>query len=176
MDSITMMVSVVPGRIRLRHPTLKQKKVFDALVARLRPLGRLDGNFAVGSLLLTYPAQDTTVVGTVRKAIAEVMGAPVSTPAARGPVVVASKNVAGGKSPVAADDSAAALQARRTARLKRMRQKREINRWAKIGSIASMAVSLAALQSSKKLHAQAGMVFLAMMATHMGVHWRHTIR
>ncbi|MFA6022394.1 MAG: hypothetical protein WC722_19215, partial [Rhodospirillales bacterium] len=52
----------------------------------------------------------------------------------------------------------------------------EINRVAKAGAMASMAVSLLALGTSKKLHAQAGAVFVAMMLAHMAVHWRRTFK
>ena len=54
--------------------------------------------------------------------------------------------------------------------------KQDLNRLAKIGAVVSMAVSLAALGTSKKLHAQAGYVFVAMMLAHMAVHWRRTFK
>lgn len=54
--------------------------------------------------------------------------------------------------------------------------KRDINRAAKIGALLSLALSLAALPASRRLHAQAGAVFVALTLLHIGVHWRQTLR
>lgn len=54
--------------------------------------------------------------------------------------------------------------------------KRDLNRAAKIGAMLSLALSLAALPGNRRLHAQAGAVFVALTLVHMAVHWRQTFR
>lgn len=140
--------SVLPGRIRLRHPLLRDAKRHAALTARLAPLATLEGDAAVGSLLLRFDPALRDMPARIRAELAAVWpqaAAPqVPTPHRHKP--------------------------------RKNKAKWEVNRAAKIGAILSMAVSLAALGSSRKLHAQAGMVFLGMMLTHMAVHWRRTLK
>ncbi|MBR9973322.1 hypothetical protein [Magnetospirillum sulfuroxidans] len=149
MDSVNVFASVLPGRIRLRHPLLRDKSRHDALTARLQALAQVEGNPALGSMLLRFDPDDGTMQARIRAEVAAVL------PAIARPVPHVAQRIA--------------LTAPRKA-------KWEINRVAKIGAMASMAVSLLALGTSKKLHAQAGAVFVAMMLTHMAVHWRRTLK
>lgn len=140
--------SVLPGRIRLRHPLLRDSKRHAALAARLAPLAAIEGDAAVGSLLLRFDPALRDMPARIRAELAEVW-------------------------PKATVPQAPAPHRHKP---RKNKAKWEVNRAAKIGAILSMAVSLAALGSSRKLHAQAGMVFLGMMLTHMAVHWRRTLK
>lgn len=143
---MTHLVSVLPGRIRVRHPALREDERYRALSGRLAALATLTGDPAVGSLLLTYDPSRIApawMEERVRAEVAAVLPAPASggDPARRGRPL-----------------------------------KRSVNRAAKIGAVAAMAVSLAALGSSRRLHAQAGLVAVALTLVHMAVHWRQTLR
>lgn len=152
MDYVNVFASVLPGRIRLRHRVLRDPAVHAGLSARLGEMVRVQGDPAVGSLLLTFDPAASDMEGRVRAIVAEILPA---EPAAKKPVPHVGKRIA--------------LKRPKTA-------KQELNRAAKIGAVVSMAVSLAALGTSKKLHAQAGFVFVAMMLAHMAVHWRRTFK
>lgn len=141
--------SVLPGRIRLRHPLLRDAKRHAALTARLAPLAAIEGDAAVGSLLLRFDPTLRDMPARIRAELAAVW--PKAAAVAQAPAPHRHKP-------------------------RKNKAKWEVNRAAKIGAIVSMAVSLAALGSSRKLHAQAGMVFLGMMLTHMAVHWRRTLK
>ena len=140
--------SVLPGRIRLRHPLLRDAKRHAALTARLAPLVMVEGDAAVGSLLLRFDPAQRDMPARIRAELAAVWPQEIAAP-----------------SPVP-----------RRHKPRKNKAKWEVNRAAKIGAVLSMAVSLAALGSSRKLHAQAGVVFLGMMLTHMAVHWRRTFK
>lgn len=160
MDPVNPFVSTLPGRIRLRHPALRAQPSHAALAARLAALGVVvQGNPAIGSLLLTFDAADAGMPARIRAEVAAALPHPApehgASPARAVPHV--GKRIALPKS-------------------RKASAKWEINRAAKIGAIVSMAVSLAALGTSKKLHAQAGIVFVAMMLAHMAVHWRRTLK
>ena len=154
MDHVTVFASVLPGRIRLRHPLLRDGARHAALSERLAALVAVEGNPRLGSLLLRFDPADSGMEARIRAEVAAALPAP--EPAAR-PVPHVGKRIALPKSRKAA-------------------AKWEINRAAKIGAIVSMAISLAALGTSKKLHAQAGFVFVAMMLAHMAAHWRRTFK
>lgn len=141
--------SVLPGRIRLRHPLLRDAKRHAALTARLAPLAMVEGDAAVGSLLLRFDPAQRDMPARIRAELAAVWP----------------QEIAASPPPVP-----------RRHKPRKNKAKWEVNRAAKIGAILSMAVSLAALGSSRKLHAQAGVVFLGMMLTHMAVHWRRTFK
>lgn len=146
---MTVFASVLPGRIRLRHPLLRDAVRHRDLAARLRPLAVVDGNPVVGSLLLRFDPADPDAEARIRAEVAAVLPS-TSVPAAPSP------------SPP---------------RRKRKRSaKWDVNRIAKLGAVASLALSLAALGGSKRLHAQAGAVFVVLMAVHMAVHRRHLFR
>jgi hypothetical protein len=144
MTDKTAFVSVLPGRIRLRHPLLRDGGRHRALTARLLPLAQVEGNPAIGSLLLYFDPADTGLETRIRAEVAAVL-------------------------PIDPSPVPAALPQPHKA-------KWQINRAAKIGAVASMAVSLAALGTSRKLHAQAGALFVMMMLTHMATHWRRTFK
>lgn len=149
MAAMNPFVSVLPGRIRLRHPLLRQAAVREALAERLRPLATVESHAATGSLLLRFDPADGELVGRLRSEVAAIL-------------------------PDAPTASAPALP--RAGQRGRLKPKWRLNQAAKIGAIASMAVSLAALGSSRKLHARAGQVFLLMAATHIAMHWRRTFK
>lgn len=141
-------VSAVPGRIRLRHPTLRRpdrhREVADRLVA-VDGLRVAEGNPAVGSLLVLYD------------------------PAALDPAEAEARVVA-----VAVPDSASAPAAAPAPAARPMAQPvaSRINRAAKIGMLGSMAATLAALTVGKRLHAGAGTLFVALMLVHIVNHRR----
>lgn len=144
--------SVLPGRIRLRHPLLRDSRRHAALAARLAPLAAIEGDAAVGSLLLRFDPVQRDMPARIRAELAAVWPKAAVAP------------------------TPALVPAPHRHKPRKNKAKWEVNRAAKIGAILSMAVSLAALGSSRKLHAQAGVVFLGMMLTHMAVHWRRTLK
>lgn len=151
MSPVNPFASVLPGRIRLRHPLLRDRDVRERVLDSLRPLADIASNPAVGSLLLRFDPTDGDREARIRAEVAAMF------------------NTA---EPSAAPDPAPAAHAPR----RRRRAKWELNRAAKIGAVASMAVSLAALGSSRKLHAQAGVLSVALTLIHMLVHRRHMLR
>lgn len=153
MDGVTAFVSVLPGRIRLRHPALRERARHAELTTRLQKLVQVESNPTLGSLLLRFAPGDDDVVALIRAEVAAVLPAALADAPRPRPHM-----------------------GQRIALARPRKAKWEINRAAKIGAMVSMAVSLAALGSSKKLHAQAGMVFVAMMLVHMAVHWRRTLK
>lgn len=146
-----MFVSVVPGRIRLRHSLLRDPERHSLLYERLRGLVQVTSDPKVGSLLLRYDPADQTMESRIRAEVEAVL-------AAGGP-----------RSEAMLSDDAALARRRRQARSK-------INRVAKIGALAGMTASLAALGVSRKLHAQIGAVAVAMTLAHAAFHWRRTFR
>ncbi|NYZ13655.1 hypothetical protein HL658_13965 [Azospirillum sp. RWY-5-1] len=143
--------SALPGRIRLRHPLLRQPDRLRDAAARLAQLEGLrvaESNPAVGSLLVLYdPAalDPATVEAAVTAALEPVLhpgDAPAADPEA-GPPPAHGREVPD--------------------------LKRRINRAAKIGMMGSMAATLAALAVGKRLHAGAGTLFVALMLVHMTV-------
>ncbi|UYO56121.1 hypothetical protein [Rhodopseudomonas palustris] len=161
-DHTSAFVSVLPGRIRLRHRMLRDRSRYAALDARLRTLVAVDGDPAVGSFLLRYDPADTAMEARIRAEVAAVWAtmAPAEPP----------------ESPTA-DPEAAATANDPIQRLRRRAQTRStINRVAKLGALAGMAGTVAALGVSRKLHAQMGIVAIAATLTHLAVHWRRTFR
>lgn len=155
MDGMTAFVSVLPGRIRLRHALLRDAARHRALTARLQPLAEVEGNVAIGSLLLRFDPTDTGMEARIRTEVSMVLPAdPSAPPKPRSPPHVG----------------------KRIALPQSHKAKWQINRAAKIGAVISMVVSLVALGTSKKLHAQAGALFVIMMLTHMATHWRRTFK
>lgn len=153
MTDKTAFVSVLPGRIRLRHALLRHAGRFRDLTMRLQPLAQVEGNPAIGSMLLRFDPADAGIEARIRAEVAASLPAEEAIKPRSPPHV--GKRIA-----LAAPHKA----------------KWEINRAAKIGAVASMAVSLAALGTSRKLHAQAGALFVLMMLTHMAIHWRRTFK
>lgn len=155
MTDKTAFVSVLPGRIRLRHALLRDAVRHRALTARLQPLAEIEGNVAIGSLLLRFDPADTGLETRIRAEVAAVL--PINPSPSR-------------------PDRSSPHRGRRIALPQPHKAKWQINRVAKIGAVASMALSLAALGTSRKLHAQAGALFVMMMLTHMATHWRRTFK
>jgi hypothetical protein len=152
--------SVLPGRIRLRHPVLRNRDVHARILESLQEFAEIESNPAVGSLLLRFDPTDRDMEARIRAEVAAVFGA------AEPPAVEPASSAIADPAPTPA------LHAPR----RRRRAKWELNRAAKIGAVASMAVSLAALTTSRKLHAQAGVLAVALMLIHMLVHRRHVLR
>lgn len=153
---ISPIASALPGRIRLRHPGFRRSGHHQALASRLAALDGLrvaEGNPAVGSLLLLY---DPAVV-------------PPAT--AEAWVLGAALEVLGIAEPAPAAPSAPASSAKAAAPLKW-----PVNRVAKIGMMGSMALSLAALGTSKRLHAGAGALFVALALVHTTVHRKRLVQ
>lgn len=149
---MTAFVSVLPGRIRLRHALLRDATRHQSLTAQLQPLVEVEGNVAIGSLLLRFDPADSGMEARIRAEVATVL-------------------------PTVADKPRSSPHmGKRIALAQPHKAKWQINRAAKIGAVISMAVSLAALGTSKKLHAQAGALFVLMMLTHMATHWRRTFK
>lgn len=161
-DHTSAFVSVLPGRIRLRHRMLRDRSRYAALDNKLRTLVALDGDPAVGSFLLRYDPADTAMEARIRAEVAALW----ATMAPAGPP----------ESPTD-DPEAAATANDPIQRLRRRAQTRStINRVAKVGALAGMAGTVAALGVSRKLHAQMGVVAIAATLTHLAVHWRRTFR
>ena len=155
MTDKTAFVSILPGRIRLRHPLLRDTSRHRDLTARLLPLVQVEGNPVIGSLLLRFDPTDTGMETRIRAEVATVLPIDPSPPTT---------------------PRSSPHMGKRIALPQPHKAKWQINRAAKIGAVASMAVSLAALGSSRKLHVQAGAVFVMMMLTHMATHWRRTFK
>ena len=73
MDRVNVFVSVLPGRIRLRHPLLRHQGRHTALCDRLRPLVRLESDQAIGSLLLSYDPADASMESRIRAEVDAVL-------------------------------------------------------------------------------------------------------
>jgi len=159
MNPLNPFASVLPGRIRLRHPVLRNRDVHARVLERLQGFADIESNPAVGSLLLRFDPKDRGMEARIRAEVAAVLGA--AAPAADPPSAV-----------IADPAPTSAPHAPR----RRRRAKWELNRAAKIGAVMSMAASLAALRASRKLHAQAGVLAVALMLIHILVHRRHVLR
>lgn len=144
--------SAVPGRIRLRHPALRRAECHRALVERVTALDGLrvaEANAAVGSLLVLYDP------------------AGLAAPAAEAAVAAVAADVLGTQEPPG-DAPAPAAPPRPI----RGSSTWSVNRVAKIGMLTSMTATLAALTVGRRLHAGAGVVFLAFMLVHIAQHRR----
>lgn len=141
-------VSHLPGRLRLRHPDLRR-------IDRLQPLldeialwpgvTGLEGKAAIGSVLVRYdPARLSPAELEAR--LSNALPAPTT------------KTAKGAARPAYSFSIPA--------------PDRDANRWAKIGMVGTLGLSLAALAGSKRLHAVAGAAFLPLLAVHMLHHRR----
>lgn len=155
--SVTPIASALPGRIRLRHPLLRQPARNRDLADRIAALDGLrvaDSSTTAGSLLILYdPARTarTAAEAQVAAAAAAVLNIAPSPSAATPP------------SPAAPPSPPA------NGRAVGQTATRALNRAAKIGMMGSMVATLAALGVGKRLHAGAGAVFVAMMLVHMTI-------
>ncbi|OYD81200.1 hypothetical protein [Azospirillum brasilense] len=148
---ISPIASAVPGRIRVRHPSLRRTDRFQEALGRLEASDAVrvsESNPAVGSFLLTYDPAAVTPEDA-RSQVEALLSAALH-PAEAPPPSDAPAPVAEGK-PAAPE------------------LKWRINRAAKIGMMGSMAATLAALGVGKRVHAGFGTLFVAFMLVHMTV-------
>jgi len=153
--------SALPGRLRLRDPAWRSPDRNEALRVELAgwdKVGSVEGNPRGGSLLLRYdPAE--LAPSEIEARVAERFALPpkaassaaVSRPAPPRPVWSADALL----------DSVATRQA---------------NKISKIGLLASTALMLAALGFSKRLHAAAGGVNLALLLVHLAYNRQKMLR
>ncbi len=143
-----MIASSTPGRIRLRHPSLRDPQRSERLplqVARWRHVREVRANPQAGSLIVRYDNEklnDASLARRLESSITKLGATPLKLPAKPGG----------------------------TTRV-------QANRWAKRGMLGSLAVSLVlAAAGQKRWHALSGGGFLASLAVHLWVHRRHILR
>jgi len=144
-----MIVSSIPGRMRLRSHALRAGLRLERLradIAAMDGVKSMEWNRRVGSLLIHYDAAKTTrddFEVRVRAALEKISAAGQCT----------QKVGAGG-----------------TARVR-------ANRWAKRGMLASLAVSLVLAGAGlKRWHALTGILFLHALGVHLWAHRRYLFR
>ena len=144
-----MIVSSIPGRLRLRDRTLRDARRLETLRADLSAMDdveSVESNPRTGSLLVHYNAEGIAQ-GVFEARVRLAMG-----------------------NPCVATKPAPKVGAGGTARVK-------ANRWAKRGMLASLTVSLLlAVAGAKRWHAITGMLFLHALVVHLWVHRRHLFR
>lgn len=144
-----LLVSRVPGRIRLRDRALMDPAVNSRLVAEFTAwegVISVAGNSATGSLLLVYD-----VARIAAAEMEERVFATAARECGRGDTVPD-----GGQSRRPSFSGESLL--------------RRLNRPAKIGMLGSLTLSLAALAVNRRLHAAAGGLYLALLALHVARH------
>jgi hypothetical protein len=143
-------VSAVPGRLRVRDPRLSDRAVAQHVIdsaARKLPVLEARANPAACSVILRYDAQ-AIPLPEMRQRTEEVLAACLS-----------SQN---GDNPP--------KKRRRSARMR-------FNRYAKIGALSSLTVSLAsAYAGSRRLHVVTGWIFVACLCAHLAVFQRALLR
>lgn len=152
------LASRLPGRLRLRDRALRGRALYDSLMAEFRGwpgVVSLEGSLTTGSILLHYDVEQVSQADMEAKVMAAI--APVLGTAE--PVV-----------------SEAPAHVRAEAPAYRRALARRLNRYSKIGMMISLPLSLAALAASKRVHAGAGGLFVALMLVHMTVHRRHLLK
>ena len=141
-------VSAVPGRLRVRDPQLSDRTVAQHVIdstSRELPVLEARANPAACSVILRYDAK-VIPLPVMQKRTEDVLAA-----------CLASR---GGEHPP--------RRRRRSARLR-------VNRYAKIGALASLAASLAfAYAGPKRLHIVTGWVFVACLCAHLAI-FRRTL-
>jgi hypothetical protein len=151
----TLIASSIPGRLRLRHAALRnphQLERLRAATAGWQGVLAVATNPRAGSLLIRYdPVRLETKPCEQRAlaAVAEVLGL---RPVTAGPT---------------------RRHAGRPGGLPRVK----VNRWAKRGMLASLALSLAlAAMGHKSWHALVGIAFLHGLAVHLWIHRQRLLR
>jgi len=175
-------VSSIAGRLRLRHPALRQLGRLAQLEQELSGWPGVlawEGNAHTGSLLLHY---DVTVLAQAEceqraSAALQELLAPAQTPGM--PEVVPQAAQAGAASlapasgPVVAPEPARAERPTRPIGSARVRA----NRWAKRGMLLSLAATLLlAAAGAKRWHTVGGLLFLHALGVHLWVHRRHLLK
>ena len=152
------LVSSLPGRLRVRHHALRGTELHQGLLSAFRAWPGViaaEGNLKTGSILLHYDVARVAQVDMEARVLEAALGF------AAGPEPAA---------PEAPPQHPRSVSASRRALIRRL------NRYSKIGMLGSLALSLAALTASKRVHAGAGGVFVALMLVHMGVHRHHLLK
>ncbi|MBK6998866.1 MAG: hypothetical protein IPH35_02435 [Rhodoferax sp.] len=156
-----VLASCLPGRIRLRHPALREGRCNARLQAALHTLdGALivEPNVTVGSLLFHYDltrCDQRTMESQVAILCGRVLGEPAT----------------------ASDLPDEAKMATAPVVERRRSTPRQFNRVAKVAMLASFPLSLAlAALGKKNLHAVTGGVFTLFLLVHLGVHRRNLIK
>lgn len=141
------LVSRLPGRLRLRHPAIKDAAVCRRLadeIAAWDGVVSSDGTPVTGGLLLIYdPAR--VVPADMEARVTALVDRECGTAET-------------------ADRPSAAISPPFDRTL------RQLNRPAKIGMLASLALSLAALPVSRRLHAVTGVLHLGLLSLHLARH------
>lgn len=162
----TPIVSALPGRLRLRHPLLRRPSRNRELADRIAALDGLrvaESSLAAGSLLVLYdPARVGRAAAEAHAAAsaAAVLGT-VAPPPQSPPESAPGDETAPSPAPAAAPAPAGGAGGQALSR--------RVNRAAKIGMMGSMIATIAALGVGKRLHAGAGVVFVALMLVHMTI-------
>ena len=145
---MSLIISHIPGRIRLRHADLRLPQRLDrlqAMVVTWRHVRATRANPDAGSLVVNYDANEldgARLAKRLETAAQRVISTPLPRP---------------GKG----------------AGTTRVR----VNRWAKRGMLSSLAISLLlAGAGRKRWHALSGGMFVASLAIHLWVHRRHVLR
>lgn len=150
----SVMVSAIPGRIRLRHPRLRSKAALDTLAEDLVGLdGALaaEGKTVPGSILFLYDSSRVDP-GLVERRVEDLarhrlgLDADPAEPAEPA-----------GQETEASPGALALID----------RKLRRHNRAIKVGMLASIVLSLLALGTGKRAHALLGIVFLLFLALHL---------
>ncbi len=154
-DEAKVIVSSLPGRLRLRHAILRRPIVNARLTAEVDGWAGVvsaTGSAAVGSLLVVYDLETFGQAEMEARAAALVVSQVPETSA------------------VAPDDSEAedAFGICETIG--------SLNRPAKIGMFATLGASMAALVVNRRLHAAFGGAYLGLLAIHLLKHRRKLVR
>lgn len=148
--------SALPGRLRLRNPAWRLPARNEAVRAELAGwdgIGSVDGNPRGGSLLLRYdPAQMSP--SEIEARVAERFAIPAT----------AAKRAPGPRAAWPHDDLLDSLATRKA------------NKIAKIGLLSTTALMLASLGFSKRLHAAAGGINLALLLVHLAYNRQKMLR
>lgn len=141
-------VSSSSGRIRVRHPSLRNPERLsrlEAKLARVEHVRSTEANPRLGCVLLHFDASQVEIAA-IEAAIDAATDAELSAPP---PQVVAKKRP----------------------------MKMQINRYAKMGMLATLGTSLAlAAAGNKRWHAAIGAGFVACLGVHLSTHYRHVFR
>lgn len=155
------LVSCLPGRIRLRHPALRDKRCNARLATALSTLNEaltVEPNLTAGSVLFRYdPTRCDRRAMEAR--VGALCGRELGEPATAAEPAEERTGAADTPAPAAARRRSAAKQ---------------FNRLAKLAMLASFPLSLAlAAQGEKRLHAVTGGAFTLFLLVHLIVHRRH---
>lgn len=142
-----MIASHVSGRLRLRHPGLRNPIRSDHVSALLRErpaVLSVEANPAAGSLLIRYDQ----ALSAPERMEADLLDLLAAAGLAANPAVDQSEKSEADREPAA----------------------RRLNRYAKIGMLASLSASLAALTVGKRAHAAFGALHVGLLMIHLANH------